>query len=1432
MRVHISIDSFNRSIEVDSWQSNTTLEELVEAVGGPHLGAGESLFVDTYAAEPSEALDKLPLLEGSRISRFPISGAAELSGWTVSVSGGTHTGAVIPVTRTRPMVFGRSHQADLTLSTESASWEHFTATLKEDGVDIQDSGSTNGTYINGDKLPPNEIVTIRKATEIQAGGTTLYFQPNHQKQETKAPAPGSLNNLTPVRTAPFNRPPRPALPELPRQVAVPQRQSITENSRFNIAMVLAPIVMAVALVAIMGNMKFAVFALLSPLVMIGTWFEGKHRYKKELAAEEERFAEALEKFKQDLEEASDAERARREELTPDNAAILRRSAVPTTQLWQRRFDSADFLLTRVGTGNKQWKPELQSRSKPDLEDEVQEIYDSFELKGAPLMANLNRGGVVGIVGEREGSLALARSLVLQIATHVGPADLTVGVFCDAGKEDQWGWASWLPHTRQASSVAGGRWMASGRQQSTEMLRNIHQNIESFITPALVLVLDSEVLTEGRDAPARDLLGYGRQTPNKALGLGTHQADHIVSGIIIAQSEQQLPASCTSIVRVREDAEADIFEPETRTLLEDVVLAGLDSVAAQTAAMRLAHFDDPELVIPGAALPRLVRAPELFNLAPATSEKVQKLWKEKTGISAPIGIGDDGEIVIDIVKDGPHGLVGGTTGSGKSEFLRTFVAGLAARNSPEDLNFILIDFKGGAAFKACERLPHTIGTISNLDEQLADRALRALDAEMHRRQVLFAQAGDGVDNIKDYMATNPPEPMPRILLVIDEFAMLAKDFPDVLQSLVNVAAVGRTLGVHMILATQRPAGVVNEDILANTNLRVALRVQSKEDSSNVIGVPDASTIERSQMGRAYVKLGQEDISAVQTALVTGQTPLEGTSQLEIRESSVFGVPLKPLVEKPKVLSDENDLDLLIDAICQAHNELGIKEPRQVWPEALDKRVALEGFSTPITTGLGKTQQPVGSFTGKQLHIALADQPHLQRQIPAGWDLSKGNLLLIGIPGSGTTTALASLALTAARHRAPSDLDLLILDLGNGGLADLKFLPHTVAYVGHGGRAKEQRVRFMRFLHEELERRRASVEIGNPMLILIDGLASLRDEYDDYDGQVLLNLLYRAYTEGAALGMHFAVATPRIKTIPIAMDEVTTQKWLFRLADTYDYSGQGVKGKNIPAAVPGRCVNSEALLQMHVATPDTSLVEAVNKVRQMWSTAEPKSEVIGQLPDAISVDKLGAHADLSHEPWRIPVGLGEQNLRPVFLEIYEGEHILVAGSTRSGKSTMLLAFKEILEQAHAADGQEKPDVWAICSRRSPLSTVNFDHLAVGEAEIPSLTAQIRLINRPTILLIDDADSFADADKSIGNLVDNPPPGLCIIAAGRADELRTLYNHWTKNLRKAKCGILLQPNVDMDGDLLGAKLPRKAPVELTQGRGYAVSNGTVQLIQAVQP
>ena len=1074
----------------------------------------------------------------------------------------------------------------------------------------------------------------------------------------------------------------------------------------------------------------------------------------------------------------------------------------------------------------------------EQEKEIKKLLDNSKLRGAPILADISDAGVIGIVGNREGALALARSLVMQSVAHCGPADFTLGVFFDRGKEDEWSWTSWLPHTRQSGSSTGGRWISCDRDQSTAMLKNLHQSIDGLLSPELLLLIDSEVLTEGRDAPARELLGHGRHVNNYNQRKNIHR----VSGIVIASSTEQLPASCTVVIDVGEDAAATFTEPEKRRVIEDIIIGGISLEDATITAHQLAQFDDPELIIPGAGLPGLVRLPELTGIGtPPTAQKIISTWQKSTGYSTEIGVGDQGVYTLDLVKDGPHGLVGGTTGSGKSEFLRSLVAGLAAHNDPTRLNFILIDFKGGAAFKACERLPHTIGTISNLDEQLANRALISLEAEMERRQRLFASVGEGVDNIIEYHATNPPEPMPRLLLVIDEFAMLAKDFPDVLTSLVSIGAVGRTLGVHMILATQRPAGVVNNDILANTNLRVALRVQSKEDSSNVIEVPDAASIERSQMGRAYIKLGQTDITPIQTALVTGYSGVVERDPIEMRSTSVFGIPSAPrALPKPKK-TDANDLDNLIDAIVEANHEQHYAPPRKVWPEALGDNLPLNGFDAP-QYGIDESAPAdndtplVGMLEGDTVFCALADIPEEQRQISQGWNINRSNLLLLGAPGSGTSTTLISLALTLCLNTSPDQFDMLILDMGAGTLAPLQNLPHVNSYVGPGEGAKEKQTRFLRHLMNELERRRSNPVGNRKLIILVDGFGTLRDEFTDYSGTDYLSAFYRIYADGPALGMHFVITSSRVKGIPSAIDDISLQRWLFHLADPYDYSGYKIKGTDIPAAVPGRCVDSATIRQMQIAIPAVGTDLAVERVVQYWGSNN-KPDVIGHLPSQISLSQLGAQPSINHDCWTIPVGVAEHDLKPIFLELYEGEHALIGGSPRSGKSTLLQAIADSMKDLrernfHGDNGLEIPQIWVVCGRRSPLMHRQFDRMATNAEDISALVTDARMSNTPVLVLIDDAERIEDSDNAITNLLESDLPLVRVIASGKPGELRTMYSHWTKILRKSRTGMLLQPNTDYDGDLFSTNLPRRSPVALTQGRGYVILGGAPILAQMVSP
>ena len=1429
MRIQISLESFQKSIELDSWQENTTLSSLILAAGGPYFELDYPLYIDSQPVYGGTQLGAVVLLEGSVISHQPLPSAQPVQGWNVTLAGGLNSGVVVPLPHERPMIVGRSPKADIVLSTDSASWEHCRLELLEEGVKVTDAGSTNGTLVNGVKVP-EEGFEVTDLSVIYTGGAVLLVRP--QLVESPAPKPGVLPNLTPARTSPFNRPPRPGMLPAATPLKLPKRKQVSKPSKFSYATVLSPLVFAIAMVSLLGDIRFAFFAFLSPVAALALWIEQKWRFKREKQEEENRFAQEVEKLQEDLEGSYKYERVRLHDQAPDPASVMRRVHLPSTELWQRRFSSYDFLSLHIGYGNYQWIPESEDHSSVEQEKEVKKLLDNSKLRGAPILADISDAGVIGIVGNREGALALARSLVMQSVTHCGPADLTLGVFFDRGKEDEWSWTSWLPHTRQSGSSTGGRWISCDRDQSTAMLKNLHQSIDGLLSPELLLLIDSEVLTEGRDAPARELLGYGRHVNN----YNQRENIHRVSGIVIASSTEQLPASCTVVIDVGEDAAATFTEPEKRRIIEDVIIGGISLEDATITAHQLAQFDDPELIIPGAGLPGLVRLPELTGIGtPPTAQKIINTWQKSTGYSTEIGVGDQGVYTLDLVKDGPHGLVGGTTGSGKSEFLRSLVAGLAAHNDPTRLNFILIDFKGGAAFKACERLPHTIGTISNLDEQLANRALISLEAEMERRQRLFASVGEGVDNIIEYHATNPPEPMPRLLLVIDEFAMLAKDFPDVLTSLVSIGAVGRTLGVHMILATQRPAGVVNNDILANTNLRVALRVQSKDDSSNVIEVPDAASIERSQMGRAYIKLGQTDITPIQTALVTGYSGVVERDPIEMRSTNIFGIPSAPrALPKPKK-TDANDLDNLIDAIVEANHEQRYAPPRKVWPEALGDNLPLNGFEKPLY-GIDEPAPAdgdtpiVGTVQGSTVFFGLADIPEDQVQVPAGWDTNVSNMFLVGTPGSGTSTGLASMALTLCLNTPPDQFDMLVLDLGPGSLAPLKNLPHVSAYVGPGEGAKERQTRFLRHLMVELERRRSNPANTRKLIILIDGYGTLRDEFMEYTGTDYLGAFHRVYSEGPALGMHFMMATSRLKGIPAVVSDVTQQRWLFHLSDSYDYTTYRIRGTDIPAAVPGRCVDSDTIRQIQVAIPQMSLDDAVQQVVQRWGTVD-KPDVIGQLPSLVHRSQLGVEPVIGGENWIIPVGIAEHNLKPIAFELYEGESALIGGSPRSGKSTLLQAIADsVMKQRDR--GETNAQVWVMCSRRSPLAHRDFDRKATTPQDINSLAAELEITEEPVLLLIDDAERIDDADQGIANLLKAESPFVRVIASGKPGELRTMYSHWTKAVRKSRTGVLLQPHIDYDGDMFSMTLPRRAPVALTTGRGYVVLGGSAVLAQTMCP
>ncbi|GIF07977.1 FtsK/SpoIIIE domain-containing protein [Actinoplanes siamensis] len=1380
-----------REIEVRQRSREATLADLFRAIGVPDPGVAT---VDGVAVATSAPIEDSGLHEGAVLDAGPppATGPPLPPPYELAVVAGPGAGRVFPLPPGR-WVAGRGTTAGLRLDHDTVSREHCLLTVEPGGVTVTDLGAANGVQLNGLRMTEPAAVTSGDVLGIGALALTL----RRLADDDRPTGLDLRRHLGPGGTVSFNRPPRAAPPEAPGPITAPGEPREPAKPHFSIASTLGPLVLAVVMVLFTKDLRFGLFALLSPLIGVGTYLESRRRNRKEAAAGRRAFEAGLAELDQRLADAGRAERARLRRLLGDPAEALRRAALPSTRLWERRSHHDDFLLLYAGIADRPWQPEVTAETGR-LAAPVAERAGRAVLPGAPVEVALGNGGVVGIAGHRPAALAVARSLLCQAAVHHGPADLTVAVLVDDGRQPEWDWCKWLPHTRLPDD--SGRWLAHTRERAEGMARQISGG--AAIGTALV-VIDSDLLTEGARAPARDLLNQARAAPPAAFGPATPVVP--VAGIVLAASVDRLPAACDTVVEIVDaDGDAIVRRPAEGRDLPGVLLAGLAVPQARACARHLARFDDPELRRTGAGLPDGVRLLPMLGLTTVDADGVRERWRraDPVAVSAPLGVTDRGVFTLDLIRDGPHGLIGGTTGSGKSELLRSLVAALAANADPTRLTFVLMDYKGGAAFDECARLPHTVGLVTDLDEQLGERALRALEAELRHRERRLREVR--CDNLAEYVSSGAAatEPMPRLVVVIDEFATMAKELPDFLTALVGIAQRGRTLGVHLILATQRPSGAVNDNIRTNTNLRIALRVQDAADSADVIGIREAAELSRLLPGRAYVRLGPGEVVPIQTALVTAVSGGEDDAPVSVLP---FAFDPPPVGGRRADPDGRTDLARLVDAIAEA--AAGLPAPRRPWPEPLGGDVDLA------------TLPP----DPDRATVALADDPGRQSQYPMGWDPAEGNLLLFGITGSGTTTTCQSLALSLAVARGPDQLELYAIDYGTGDLAVLDGLPHTGAVIAADDR--ERQVRLIRHLRAELDRRRTpGAGPHRAIVVLIDNLAAMRAEFDDAEGLAVIDTLTRLYADGTAAGLHFAVTADRFSTVPPAWTAVTTQRWLFRLPDPYDYVQVGLTRKDVPARRPGRMVALPAALQAQVGRPSPSPAAMTAAVAAKYPDAAVHAARIGVLPTTVPVAGLPT-AVLDREPWRLPLGVRESDLDTAWLTLYEGEHALIAGPARCGKSTTLLGLAAALRgRAHLA---------ATGGRRSPLRDCpGLDRFAPSGGAATAMLAELRTVDGPAVLLLDDAETFDDADGAIAGLLGAARPDLHVIAAGRSDSLRTLYGHWTQTLRRSKVGLLLRPNIDLDGDLLGVTLPRRAPVRLGPGRGYLVHNGEWDIVQTAAP
>jgi S-DNA-T family DNA segregation ATPase FtsK/SpoIIIE len=1366
-------------------------------LGAAGIRWGDRLVLGAGAGEPTH-------VGGSARVEVAISGGP-CTGERFALGNGTHR-------------LGRDPDADITIADPSISWHHLDLRIDESGVSAADAGSSNGTALSGRALHPGSFTSLRESDELELGRTLLRLRPlGATSTHGVAQRDGRLD---------FNRPPRVSPPVAPFERNLPAPPSKARKGRLPLAASLVPLGAGLLLFLLLKSPVMLAVAGLSPIMALSTFIGDRRGGRKSFARESAEFRATLEQALAELARAIGDEALRRRAASPDAPALIARLSDTAPTLWERRPTDSDFLRLRLGVADLPAESRITIQEGGDTEIRAEadaKLAANDTVASVPLTLDFRRAGVVGLAGERSTAAGLARWLVLQASILHSPGELVVVAALTPETLREWAWLKWLPHLRPDRVGLQSDAIALGRTPAERLLAEIRdlarerrgqtraQALAGVRPPQLLLLIDENT-------------GVDRALVSSAL---TEIADLGIAALWLGRDARNLPGQTGAIVEIDDERAVlsltDVASGQTTAEVSAEAVAL--ELAERTVRLLAPVRDISELALAG-DIPKRVGLLDLLDLPSPTAADLERRWRAWHGdLRATVGVGADGLLSLDLRSEGPHALIAGTTGSGKSELLRTLVAAAAATIPPDRLSFLLVDYKGGAAFAPCAALPHVVDIVSDLDEHLAERALVSLDAELKRRERILAE--EGAKDLLELTRRNVGAAPPLLVIAVDEFAKLREEVPQFVDGVVDIAQRGRSLGVHMVLAAQTLRNAFTPAIRANTNLRLALRVSEESESEDMIASPLAARIPsgESSRGRAFARTGHGELREFQTAYISGLSDVSEQSELQI---GPYDLDTVSTFDGPSGSSSDSDAmsDLVVlgEAARQAQRQMSLPVPAPPWLAML-----------PAVLGLDRVQ--TGAVPSGGVAIGLVDLPELQRQDPLVLDLKgAGHVAVFGAGNSGKTTALTSTAFALAGSSPPAELSIYCLDAASGGLAPLDGLPHCGGVVMVD---EEERVhRLLRFLLRRVEQRgaRAGARISHgsgpaTTVLLLDDFGSFAQQYDRPGTGSPYEQLQQILSGGRAAGVHVVLTASRRGALPAALATHFGQRLVLRMPTEEDMLSLGLDAKTVRGArLPIGSGFTQESKEFHIAVPSdgdtvTPLKQALEAIHHDGPSPVTQIEV---LPTHVPRGSLGPGDGLDS----VPLGISDEHLGPAPVDLSE-LHFLVVGPYRSGRSTALATLAHGVRQADPAAA-----LHLLAPRRSPLreldcwssTATNADACAELASSLLERLEAGELDGTPSVLFIDDGGELADAmsvtrlERLVRIARDSP---LRVVAAVEAGAARGIGIAWIRELRREGHGLLLQPDLAADGDLLAARLPRRVPAPLTPGRGFLVVRGSAELI-----
>lgn len=1118
---------------------------------------------------------------------------------------------------------GRDEHNGICYSNNFVSEKHAELSFSSNGVFIKDLGSTNNTYVNSkvvkqQRLSIGDVVYIMGLQIIVTNRGLFLNNPDGNVrvrtpdlQEFHMPTfQGSINDsddFEDITVEHYYRAPRFKHDVDVYELKVDAPPNNQDNDEMPMIMLIGPsMTMGMASIASgvftvtsaieRGNISSAIPSLVMCVSMLlGTlmWPVITKMYQKRLRKRKEaKRQETYTAYLNQLEQLVALETAQQEQILHSNdvntdICVGRIMSVPP-QIWERTPKHTDFLSLRLGYGNLPLKAKIQySERKFTVEQDnlTEMMYDFGEkqrdLKNVPICLPLVERFVSGIYGDKNILYSYAKSLILQLVTLHSYDEVKLVLLYDESRADDFSFARWLPHTMNNERTV--RYIATNSEEAKELSGTLDSIIEYRKG-----LSDSKLEDE---SPYFMLICLDKELASKAECVRRvleHKENIKFSVLSVFERLVDLPKECTAVVEINgvsgnltiinDVSELPVsFKIDTPQRID---IARITSVLANT-------FVD----ISGSdfTLPKMYTFFEMLDIGMIEHLNIADNWASNDptkSLAATIGIDKYGEpFKLDLHEKahGPHGLVAGMTGSGKSEFIIAYILSMAVNFHPYEVAFILIDYKGGGMAKSFENIPHTAGVITNLDGNGIKRSLSSMRSELHRRERIFRDISTkhNVSNIdiykyqKLFREGKVSEPLPHLFIISDEFAELKKEQPDFMTELTSTARVGRSLGVHLILATQKPGGVVDDQIRSNSRFKICLKVQDSGDSQEMLGRPEAAALV--DTGRFYLQVGYNELFEIGQSAWAGAPYYSSQKTIKDRDDAVSVINTNG-----RVIAEDNtnrfanvsdppkQLDVITNYIAKYCEEEHIKLWK-MWLDPIEPLIYVDRLA----------EKYKGTVCGKfELNpiVGELDDPAHQRQdilrVPLTTD---GNAIVYGSAGNGKAMFAEAMCYSIMREHTPDEVNIYIMDFGAETFTAFTESPFVgdviLSYEAEKvsnlfkllmGKIETRKKILSQFGGSMVQYNRQAEKSEPNIIVIINNYAAFNELFEDRYSDV--SYLTR---EGTKYGIYFVLTCTGVNNVRFSMMQNFKQLYCLQMNNADDYSS--VVGKTeglVPEKFKGR------------------------------------------------------------------------------------------------------------------------------------------------------------------------------------------------------------------------------------------------------------------------